>query len=320
MRSEALRFFPDAPELRHEQERTWINAGEPSITGLVEEGRSERKDICEDEKINDPDSGLLMVADGVSLSAGSFASQETARIVQEELGQKLDEQLARIANSETIPREKKPSLIDSLIRSEIKAALVEANARIRTRAKTDRNIGRASTTVSVSKIKKMPDGSHRLYVANVGDSRIYLMRQGRLVRLTQDDNYISASLKEGRITQEQANQLEEASSIDELPDALRFLFKHRHRLTRAIGELEDEDINVRAVRVYPDDRLLLTSDGVTDQIRETNLATVLASHEEDRAAERQIQGMADEIALRGTDPRAKADDISAVVATIKNLA
>lgn len=301
--------------LKHEQKEAqerreeFVNVGEPPITGRVEKGSEMRKKMCEDVKINDPEKGLFMVADGVSMSEGWFASRQTGATVQEILGQSLDEQLENITHSTQIPVEKQTNLIKQLVQAEIKRAVLEADQRIKTRAKS-------ATTLSLARLVEMPDTKQYLFVTNVGDSRIFVMRQGKLIRLTEDDNWLTEALRRNSITEEDARLADQAEGVDGLPDHLRIFYQNRNRVTRAVGGLKDEDVSVKRYELLPGDRLVLASDGLTDQMKENRISKMLAGQPDDRAAERELQTTADKIALDNTEPRAKADDIAVVVRTI----
>ncbi len=299
-----------------EKPPTWVNVGEPSVTGLVEVGNLERKETCEDVKLHDPEKGLFLVADGVSTTFGHEAAYEVARLTDEKLGQQLDEQIERIVNNRHLDLQRQSVLIAVLVRSELQNTLIEANVSLQQRSSVHRWSGTAATTASVLKLVEMPGGVQRAFFANVGDSRIYLQRGKTLIRLTQDDSLLAEAINNGTITTEQATSIDQVSSIDDLPDSLRPFFRYRHQLTRSIGGMKALEIDIQSRDVELGDRLLLVSDGVSDQLKEGKLAYTLASQNNDQAAERSIQTAAEQMSLRGTDARAKADDISAIVHTI----
>ena len=299
-----------------EKTPTWVNVGEPPITGLVEVGNLERKETCEDVKLHDPEKGLFLVADGVSTTFGYEAAYEVAQLTNEKLGQQLDEQIERIVQNKHLDSEKQTRLIDALVRSELQTTLMDANVTLQNKAKVFRPSHTAATTASVLKLVEMPGGSQRAFFANVGDSRIYLQRGKKLIRLTQDDSLLGEAVNKGNLTTEQATIIDQASSIDELPDSMRPFFRYRHQLTRSIGGMKHGGITIQSEVVEPGDRFLIVSDGVSDQVKEGKLAFILASQQQDRAAERTIQTDAEQISLRGTDLRSRADDISAIVHTI----
>lgn len=116
----------------------------------------------------------------------------------------------------------------------------------------------------------------RLYTASVGDSRIYLWRRGRLQQLTVDHTWLQEALEYRIIRPEEAEG-----------------HPHAHVLRRYVGgprgtepdlrlRLSPNDSNSRALRnqghrLRPGDRLLLCSDGLTDLVRDEEIAAELAA-------------------------------------------
>ena len=300
----------------HEQEVRWVNAGEPPITGLKTKGHGERKSVCEDVKINDPKRGLFLVADGVSLGEGWFASRETAETVNEELGKKLDDELEHIQQAKNQLPVHRQQLMDAHIRLQMKNAVRQADQKIKTHVRLQSEVKGSSTTLSLGKLVTLPDGEQSLYLTNVGDSRIYLERNGKLECVTTDDSYLSDAVRQKAVSPQEAQIIDQASSSDSLTERQHYYFKHRRFLTRSVGNLNEDSIQVICIPVRTGDRLLLASDGLTDQKLETEILQTLLQHKDDREAERALQQGADEMALKGTDFRAKGDDISAIVRTI----
>ncbi len=99
----------------------------------------------------------------------------------------------------------------------------------------------------------------RLFVANVGDSRAYLLRDGRLTRLTRDDSLVQAMIDRGEITEEEAYGHPKSAVIT-------------HCLGHSSGVRPRH--TVRLLR--PGDRLMLCSDGVTEQLRDRAMEAILA--------------------------------------------
>ncbi|WP_134771972.1 PP2C family protein-serine/threonine phosphatase [Ornithinimicrobium flavum] len=98
----------------------------------------------------------------------------------------------------------------------------------------------------------------KLAVANIGDSRAYLLRAGRLTRITKDHSFVQKLLDEGRITEDEALHHPQRSLV-----------------TRVFtGRPEDQpDLSLREVRTG--DRLLLCSDGLTDYVTEETVGELL---------------------------------------------
>ena len=132
-------------------------------------------------------------------------------------------------------------------------------------------------------------------VANIGDSRVYLWRQGRLRRLSRDHTA--------------AAQLIDMGVLDE--DSAR-TDSRRHQLTQHLGIPEEEMVLqpeiVPPFTLEAGDRLLLCSDGVTDGLSDRDLATLLA---QDTSCDKMAGGIVDSAMLAGS-----RDNITAVVVKI----
>lgn len=100
-----------------------------------------------------------------------------------------------------------------------------------------------------------PVGSIEL--GHVGDSRAYLLRGGRLIRLTVDHTHVQEEIEAGRLTEEKART-----------------HPQRAYLTRALGFSQDLDVDIEHSALVPGDRLLLCSDGLTSMIRDDRIAAI----------------------------------------------
>ncbi len=99
-----------------------------------------------------------------------------------------------------------------------------------------------------------------LQVAHVGDSRAYLLRGGRLLRLTRDHTYVQMLVDSGVMSEAEA-----ATSPS------------RHVLINAVGGSDEEvHVDVDRVRLATGDRVLLCSDGLTDAVDDDSIQSVLA--------------------------------------------
>ncbi len=116
---------------------------------------------------------------------------------------------------------------------------------------TDRGMGTTVTAVAVI------DGD-TLAVANVGDSRTYLLRDDELVQLTQDHSFVQEAVRTGQLTRAQAES-----------------HPRRSQLTRALGVSDDVDVDVDVVEPLTGDRFLLCSDGLWDEVGDELIAMVL---------------------------------------------
>src|SRR5205807_6073140 len=99
-----------------------------------------------------------------------------------------------------------------------------------------------------------------LSIGNVGDSRIYLIRQDSIQQLTQDHSLVMEQVRRGYITREQA----ERSEIQNI-------------ILRALGAEEKVDADVEDLLVLPGDTLVLSSDGLTRHVRDEEILKIVAS-------------------------------------------
>ncbi|MYV41953.1 SpoIIE family protein phosphatase [Streptomyces sp. SID1328] len=118
----------------------------------------------------------------------------------------------------------------------------------------------------------MEADSDQFVVANVGDSRTYLMRAGELVLLTRDDSLVQTLLDDGRITPAEA-----------------LAHPQRSMVTKALVGGEPLSPALFRLETLPGDRFLLCSDGLSDLVAESELAEALGLPSRDEAADRLIQ-------------------------------
>lgn len=105
-----------------------------------------------------------------------------------------------------------------------------------------------------------------LSLANVGDSRAYLLRAGALTQVTQDHSLIAEQVRMGVLTADEARSSQ-----------------HRNIITRALGHRERVDVDVFELTLLPEDRLLLSTDGVHDYLEEDDIRDVLSELRPDEA-------------------------------------
>ncbi|HET9516902.1 MAG TPA: protein phosphatase 2C domain-containing protein [Actinoplanes sp.] len=210
---------------------------------------------------------LLVVADGMGgLPAGELASEILIRA---------------LAVVDTAPATAEPL-------QELVAALQVANERIEAAVAAD--AGRAGMGTTVTAVLLTGD---RIAVLNVGDSRCYLSRDGRLAQLTRDDTYVQALVDEGVLTAEDARR-----------------HPQRALVTQAV-QGSDVRPGGRMMQVYPGDRLLLCSDGLSDYVADEVIEQTLRVH-----ADRQV--CAAELIARTLEAGAP-DNVTVIVADIDEL-
>jgi PPM family protein phosphatase len=136
----------------------------------------------------------------------------------------------------------------------LRAIAKTANARIHRLAESDSTRSGMGTTLTAALVEDDEVG-----FAHVGDSRAYLFRDGELKLLTADHSLVEELRRQGRLTDEQAEDHPQRSII-----------------TRALGPERDVDVDTMTYRARPGDVFLLCSDGLTTMVREERIASVLA--------------------------------------------
>ena len=114
-------------------------------------------------------------------------------------------------------------------------------------------------------------GEQDVVVAHVGDSRAYCLREGELLRLTDDHSLVDELIRQGKLTPEEAEEHPQRSVI-----------------TRALGPEATVEVDVRTFRARPGDVYLLCSDGLTTMLSEEDLLGVLVSNPALRDAGEQL--------------------------------
>lgn len=248
--------------------RLVVRAALRTDTGLV---RSENQDFGtytspQEERASHPGGRLLIVADGMGgHRGGATASRLAGETVK---AQYLD------SETEDIPT----ALRDSLAR---------ANARIYAEAQANPELRGMGTTTSVLAVR----GDHG-WLAHVGDSRIYLVRDGVIEQLTDDHSLVATMMREGLLTPQEAE-----------------VHPRRNVLQRSMGVAEDVDIDVRGpIDLREGDTFILCSDGLHGVVKEPELLEI---------AGRPIDEAADDF-LRMALERGAPDNVTVIVARVES--
>ena len=135
----------------------------------------------------------------------------------------------------------------------LEEAIIQANKQIFQMAQSKAECAGMGTTVTAIYIQE-----DRIYWGHVGDSRLYLLRDGRLMQVTRDHSLVGELLQNGSITPEQAQN-----------------HPHRNILTRAVGTAEDLQVDCDSLVWEPGDLLLICSDGLTGLVSDEEILSVL---------------------------------------------
>ena len=178
------------------------------------------------------------VCDGMGgAAAGEIASQLAVDIIYEKL-------------IEGSPPARHDELAQRLVR-----AVEEAGMRIFNEARADRTRRGMGTTATIASLM-----DSRLFVAQVGDSRAYILRQAKLVQVSRDQSLVNQLIEAGQLTEEEAET-----------------FEHNNIILQALGTAETVQVDLTFVDLQRGDRLLLCSDGLSGMVRADELREVLVN-------------------------------------------
>ena len=145
----------------------------------------------------------------------------------------------------------------------LRRAVEEANAGVLQAASADESRRGMGTTLSAL----WADGESAL-LAQVGDSRIYLLRGGMLRQCTHDHSMVAELVRQGRLTPEEAR-----------------VHPQRNLITRAVGTGRRVEVDFFEEPRHAGDRWLLCSDGLSNIVEDEEIAAVLSKYEGETAAD-----------------------------------
>lgn len=204
--------------------------------------RINNQDFSHAEIISSPkgEIGIFVVADGMGgHNKGEVASQMATEVFVESIKTKL--------------KEKDQGDPSNDLRQIIQESFYEANRRVYHKSTTDQIYAGMGTTL----VAALSDQT-KLTIANAGDSRAYMLRQGQLRQITVDNSYVQELIEEGLL------QPSEARSH---PD--------RSRITRAVGTEWNIEVDFYDIELLKNDRILLCSDGLSDMLDEREIEELL---------------------------------------------
>jgi protein phosphatase len=135
----------------------------------------------------------------------------------------------------------------------LRAIAESANERIHDLASRDETRSGMGTTLTAAIVE-----GEEVSIAHVGDSRAYVFRDGELRMLTADHSLVEELRRQGRLTEEQAEDHPQRSII-----------------TRALGPEAEVEVDTMTYRARPGDVYLICSDGLTTMVRDEEIAAIL---------------------------------------------
>ncbi|MDD3882206.1 MAG: Stp1/IreP family PP2C-type Ser/Thr phosphatase [Eubacteriales bacterium] len=200
---------------------------------------------------NNEDSVLVSKKDGLYIVADGMGGHNAGEIASAMVVSTLSELL----HQETPTKEA------------LCSAANEANTRIFKSSCEHKEQSGMGTTLTI-----LWDKGDSFILGHIGDSRAYLLRDHVFTQMTEDHSVVGELLKAGRITAEQAKT-----------------HPYRNVITRAVGTDKEIETDIRIVEKKPCDVWLLCSDGLSGNIDDTEMQSVLETESIEHAAEKLLQ-------------------------------
>jgi serine/threonine protein phosphatase PrpC/CRP-like cAMP-binding protein len=214
------------------------------------------RDVNEDSFLVDEALGLFIVADGMGgHAAGEVASNIAVHTCRETVSRERELIGKFERGTDNTSRKDVLRLMELAVQNACTAVYAEAQ-------KDPSKRGMGTTLIALLII------GARGFIAHVGDSRIYLTRNGSVHQLTEDHSLINELLKRGRLTPEQIAKLNMKNAV-----------------TRAVGVYESVEVDTLDFDVLAGDTFLLCSDGLSEYAQQNDILRVFREVPESSAAQ-----------------------------------
>ncbi len=235
----------------------WSQATE---TGLVRKQNEDNFCIC-------PDIGLFAIADGMG---GHQAGEIASRLATQKLADFIRTYLEFCSDQETL----------------LTKGMQEINHQIYLISQQNKRYQGMGTTLTAALIQ-----NNHLYLAHIGDSRLYLLRQEQIKQLTEDHTVVQNLVTSGTITADQART-----------------HPKRHILTRALGIDSNVKAEISKINLKAQDKILLCTDGLTNYVTPEEIHHLVNNAAEVKQAVHNLTEMALE--------RGGADNITVILVAV----
>lgn len=262
-----------------------------------------KRDHNEDNFLVDKKLNLFVIADGMGgHAAGEVASAMAVNTMRDVVRQNTDLIEAYREGSHIASANDVVTLLEHSVQ--------KACAEIFEKAQHEKEKRGMGTTLSALLVI-----NNRGFIAHVGDSRIYLLRGGRVIQLTEDHSLVNELIKRGKLTLEEA----EESAF-------------KNAVTRAVGVYESVEVDAIDFDVLPGDQFLLASDGLTGYLKNEEISPVMEETENikdiptafiELANERGGKDNITNIIVKMSDPEGKAaaltQEVNLKIDTIRKM-
>jgi len=203
---------------------------EYKVFGLSDIGKVRQNN--EDAFFSTEKEGIFLVADGM----GGHKAGEVASAMAKEI---ISKKLLAISSNDNLD-------------SELRAAFLEANEKVREEAKSNPEYQGMGCTCVAMMLREQ-----NFYLAHVGDSRIYLYRKGDLKQMTRDHSFVEELFIRGLI-----NESEKADH------------PYKNQITRYIGCSSKLEVDITSGPVWNGDLFILCTDGLTDMTSQAKMKEI----------------------------------------------
>ena len=159
----------------------------------------------------------------------------------------------------------------------LREAVTEANVAVWQQGQTDSDLHGMGTTITALALVAGAARRDVGALANVGDSRAYVYSGARMVQITDDHSLAEEKVRQGEMTPAEAA-----------------VHPHRHILTRALGVGSDVNVDLWELQVRTGDRLVLCSDGLSNEVDPQEMAAILAATPDPQGAAEALVARANE--------------------------
>jgi len=202
--------------------------------------------VPEDAQVLARKGALFVVTDGLGgHTSGEIASEMAARMTRDSYYQEADEDIA----------------------TSLQRAIKQANRAIVERASQNDAWSGMGTTVVAAVLR-----DDTVYAANVGDSRVYIVRDDNIRQITEDHSWVVQQIRAGQLTPEEARS-----------------HPKRNIIYRCLGEDKDVEVDLFSEQVQDGDVLVLCTDGLTGLVNDDELCAIVRQYQPEESVHRLIE-------------------------------
>jgi len=250
----------------------------------------------EDSILNLPEKQAFGVFDGMGGNAGGEIASKTARDF-------IEAKLKNIPDGLSLEQ----------TQNFFKQTFAEANQKILDKITQNPKLKDMGATASVVKIWKGSQGERKAIIGNVGDSRVYIYRNEKLSMTLDDNDY---GIKDKAEIGKMQLKLSEVTDLSTLNDFEKLCFSKRNEIFQTLGNNYTE-ARIRMIDLQKGDKIIVTSDGIHDNLTTKEITDIMKNSKSSKEAADKLIKAAQDRSKDVNHLRHKPDDMSAIIAEIK---